>query len=99
MITAWLDFPPRHRRLHFSCPPCASRRPSDRLYADGRSFDRLLTPILVLGLATIVVGAIYNFRFVALGNIYKYREKARYSNDRRLLSSIVSNALLPFAFA
>jgi hypothetical protein len=64
-----------------------------------RSFDRLLTSILILGIATIAVGAIYNFRFVALEDIYKHREKFNNPAIAVYLVSLVSNALLPFAFA
>src|SRR5580698_4572855 len=40
-----------------------------------RSFDRLLTCILILGFATVAIGAIYNFRIAALGEMYQYRAK------------------------
>jgi hypothetical protein len=64
-----------------------------------RSFDRLLTSILILGVATIALGAIYNFRIVSLENMYEYRAKIENPAFVRYLVSIVSNALLPFAFA
>jgi hypothetical protein len=64
-----------------------------------KSFDRLLTSILILGIATIVLGAIYNFRLVALDDIYKYREKFDNPAIVNYLVTIVSSALLPFAFA
>jgi hypothetical protein len=64
-----------------------------------RSFDRLLTSILILGTATIAIGAIYNFRIVALENMYEYRAKIDNPAPVRYLVTIVSDALLPFAFA
>jgi hypothetical protein len=59
----------------------------------------LLTSILILCIATIAIGAIYNFRIVALENIYDYREKLDTPAFVRYLVTIISNALLPFAFA
>ena len=84
----------------FLLPALCISSPVRQIYTlTPRSFDRLLISILVLGIATIVVGAIYNFRLVALGDIYKYREK--FDNPAIVVYavSMVSNALLPFAFA
>jgi hypothetical protein len=63
------------------------------------SFDRLLTSILILGIATILIGAIYNFRFAALEDIYEYRDRFDNPAIVNYLVTMVSNALLPFAFA
>jgi hypothetical protein len=74
--------------------------PIPRTYAlSQRGFDRLLTFILVLAIATIAVGAIYNFRFVALTRIYDFRDTLESPKILNYLITIVSNALLPFAFA
>jgi hypothetical protein len=64
-----------------------------------RAFDRLLTCILVLGAATIAVGANRNFRFVSLVDMYEYRAKLETPTIENYLIAIVSSALLPFAFA
>ncbi len=64
-----------------------------------RSFDRLLTCILILGIATIALGAIYNFRLVALNDMYEYRAKLNAPPIVNYTVTIVSSALLPFAFA
>jgi hypothetical protein len=64
-----------------------------------KSFDRLLTCILVVGIATIAIGAIYNFRVVSLEDMHEYREKLNAPAVVNYLVTIVSNALLPFAFA
>src|ERR1700687_1017372 len=64
-----------------------------------RSFDRLLISILILGIATIAIGAIYNFQLVVLDDIYKYRQILATPAIVNYLVTIVSNALLPFAFA
>lgn len=64
-----------------------------------RSFDRLLTAILLLGIATIAVGAAYNFRLVGLREMYEYRAKLDTPTAVNYLTTIVSSSLLPFAFA
>ena len=64
-----------------------------------RSFDRLLTAILLLCIATVAVSAIYNFQIVALEKIHEYREKLNTPAFLRYPITIVSTALLPFAFA
>jgi hypothetical protein len=63
------------------------------------AFDRLLTSILLLGVVTCVLGATYNFRLVAVEDIHPYREKLDSPAIVNYLVTIVSNALLPFAFA
>lgn len=62
-------------------------------------FDRLLTFIVLLALATVVLAATYNFRFVALQNIYTFREELTFPAILNYLIAITSSALLPFAFA
>jgi hypothetical protein len=64
-----------------------------------QSFDRLLMFILQLAIATIAVGAIYNFRLVGLAQIYDFRDTLESPKALNYLVPIVSNALLPFAFA
>jgi hypothetical protein len=64
-----------------------------------RNFDLLLIFILVLASATIAVGAIYNFRLVAFTRIYDYRDMLDSPKVLNYLVTIVSGALLPFAFA
>jgi len=63
------------------------------------SFDRLLTCLLMLGFVTIAIGAIYNFRIVALEEMYEYRAKLDAPLIVNYLVAMVSSALLPFAFA
>ena len=64
-----------------------------------RSFDRLLTFLLIFCIAAIAIGATYNFRVVSLENMYAYREKLHAPTPINYLIHIVSDALLPFAFA
>ncbi len=55
--------------------------------------------VLLLGVATVAVGATYNFRFVAIENINYYRDKIEFPTILRYLIGTMSSALLPFAFA
>lgn len=64
-----------------------------------KSFDRLLTCLLVLGIAAIAIGAAYNFRFASLAAMNDYRATLAAPTGLNYLLSIVSTALLPFAFA
>jgi hypothetical protein len=61
------------------------------------SFDCRLMSILALGLATAVLGAIYNFRPVGITDIYEFREKIFSPTLLNYLLAIVSSALMPFA--
>jgi hypothetical protein len=63
------------------------------------AFDRLLTVFLMLGIATIAVGAAYNFRFVAIPAIYDFRDKLELPTLLNYAIGMTSGALLPFAFA
>jgi hypothetical protein len=63
------------------------------------AFDRLLTLILLLGVATVAIGAIYNFRIVALADMYRFRAQLEIPTIVNYLVTMVSNAFLPFAFA
>lgn len=64
-----------------------------------RAFERLLGFIMALSAVTIVSAAIFNFRFVALENISDFRSQLEFPTVVRYLIGIVSNTLLPFAFA
>ncbi|MEH2518994.1 hypothetical protein V1279_004567 [Bradyrhizobium sp. AZCC 1610] len=63
------------------------------------ALDRLLTLILLLSFATILVGASYSFKFVSIENIYTYRSELKFPVILNYVIGIISNALLPFAFA
>jgi hypothetical protein len=84
----------------FLLPALFISSPVRRIYTlTARSFDRLLTCILIMAIAAIAVGAIYNFRLVALDDMYEYRAKLHAPLIVNYLDTIVSSALLPFAFA
>jgi hypothetical protein len=63
-----------------------------------KAFERLLSLILALAAATILISAIYNFRFVSLENIYDFRGDIEFPTLLDYWIGITSNALLPFAF-
>jgi hypothetical protein len=69
------------------------------LVLSSAAFDLLLTFILVFAIAVLAVGATYNFRFVAIGEIYELREKMDSPIIVNYLLGMTAGALLPFAFA
>jgi hypothetical protein len=69
-----------------------------RYVVPAKAFERLLTLSLVLGAATILFSAIYNFRFVSIGNIYDFRGELKFPFLLNYWIGITSNGLLPFAF-
>jgi hypothetical protein len=64
-----------------------------------RTFEHLLTLILVLAAATIAIAAMYNFRVVSIAKIYDFRGDLEFPILLRYWIGITPNALLPFAFA
>ena len=62
-------------------------------------FDRLLTAILLSAATVIAVGASYNFRLVAIQDIYDFRDKMASPRLLNYLTGMISSALLPFALA
>jgi hypothetical protein len=64
-----------------------------------RAFERVPDVILVLAMATIIGASGYSFRLVSLDHIYDFRSQLNFPGWLGYLIGIVSNALLPFAFA
>lgn len=62
-------------------------------------FEHLLTLIQAISIGTIAVASTYNFRLVAIANIYDYRGEIAFPGPVRYLIGWVSSTLLPFAFA
>jgi hypothetical protein len=84
----------------FLLPTLLITSPIPRTYAlSERSLDHLLTLIMLVTTATIVFAGIYNFRFVAMDNIYAFRNWLEFPPIITYLLGITSSALLPFAFA
>jgi hypothetical protein len=64
-----------------------------------KNFNRLLNLLLVIGAATVAVGASYNFRLMSIDDIYYFRDKLTSPTLLNYAIGITSTALLPFAFA
>jgi hypothetical protein len=70
-----------------------------RLIPSARTFDNLLSLILMLAAVVIAIGAYYNFRLVGVGEIYSFRGEIEFPAIMRYAFGATSNAMLPFAFA
>jgi hypothetical protein len=70
-----------------------------RFVLSTRAMENLLTLILILAVAVVAAGAVYNFRVVGLDNIYSFRDKIEIPAWLRYAIGATSNASLPFAFA
>jgi hypothetical protein len=86
--------------LAFLLPALLITSPIRQAYVlSKRSLELILTLILLIALATIAGGAIYNFKFVAVQNIYEFRTKLEFPKALIYAMAITSSVLLPFAFA
>jgi hypothetical protein len=70
-----------------------------RVILSARVFEVMPSLILILGAIVVAVGASYNFRLASLSDIYRFREGLEFPAPLRYASSMISNALLPFAYA
>ncbi len=81
-------------------PGLMIRSPIRQIYViSARPFERLPIAILFLAAAIIAVGASYNFRLVGISDIYSFRSEIHLPKALEYMMGIISNALLPFAFA
>lgn len=62
-------------------------------------FRRLVSCILAFAIAVIGVGALYNFKLVAMSDIYSFRNQLEFPAWLSYGLGVTSNVLLPFAFA
>ena len=86
--------------MAFLLPALLIRSPIKQIFTvSERTLEQVLWSILILAAATIAIGAVYNFRIVAVQNIYDYRRALQLPTMLNYLIGIVSDALLPFAFA
>jgi hypothetical protein len=86
--------------ISFLLPALFVSSPLRRIYTlSSSALDRLLTLILLLGLATVLLGASYNFKLVSIENIYTYRSGLGFPAILNYVIGLTSSALLPFAFA
>jgi hypothetical protein len=64
-----------------------------------RAFNRLLSAILLFSVATVAIGASYNFRLVAIDQIYNFRDNIEIPTILNYFIGMTAGVLLPFAFA
>jgi hypothetical protein len=64
-----------------------------------RSFVRLMACIVLFCAATAVAAAVYNFRIVAVADIYEFRGQLQFPTMLNYSIGAVTSVLLPFAFA
>jgi len=108
-LNCFSDFVYDHQRAGFSAaasavafliPALLISSPIPQVYTlSERSLENGLRLILLLSIATIVVGASYDFRLVTLDHIYDFRDKLQSPGLARYFVGVTSNVLLPFAFA
>jgi hypothetical protein len=86
--------------LAFLLPALLITSPIKRLYTLSKpAFERLLTLIVLFSAATAVAGATYNFKLVAIDNIYEFRERLQNPTWLNYASAATTSVLLPYAFA
>ena len=86
--------------LAFLAPALLITSPiKQRFVLPTRAFEALLALILILGAATVAVGALYNFKLANLSDIYKFRAGLEFPALLRYSIGMTSSVLLPFAFA
>jgi hypothetical protein len=108
-LNCFTDFNYDHRLSGFSAAASAVTfllpalfivSPINQVYTmSARAFDRLLTAILLLAIAAVAAGALYNFRLVGIRNIYDFRDTMESPAIVNYSIAIASSALLPFVFA
>jgi hypothetical protein len=64
-----------------------------------RAFDGLLNGILIVAAVTIATGAFYNFKIMAMADIYNFRNAIEFPGLLKYAIGMTSGALLPFTFA
>jgi hypothetical protein len=86
--------------LAFLLPALLITSPIRRPYEmSERMFWRLLALVLLLCAATAAIAAIYNFRIVAVGDIYDFRDQLQFPTILNYAIGGATGVLLPFAFA
>lgn len=84
----------------FLVPALLVTAPAPRTYTlSARALEHGLAVILLIAIATIAIGGLYNFRFIDLGQVYEIRNKLQFPTILNYMIGITSTALLPFAFA
>lgn len=86
--------------LAFLLPALLITSPIRRPYEmSERTFWRLLALVLMLCAATAAIAAIYNFRIVAVGDIYDFRDQLQFPTVLNYAIGATTGVLLPYTFA
>jgi hypothetical protein len=86
--------------IAFLVPALLICSPIPQIYVlSATELERVLRLILLLSIATIIIGASYDFRLISLDKIYDFRDKLEAPTLVNYLVGIISSTLLPFAFA
>jgi hypothetical protein len=64
-----------------------------------KAMQRLLGSILLFAAAIAVIGSVYNFRLIAVTEIYSYREQLYFPTIINYATAATMSVLLPYAFA
>lgn len=84
----------------FLLPALLITSPVKKLYVMPEwAFERLLALIMLFSLATAVIGSTYSFRFVAIEDIYSFRDQLQIPTLVNYLIGAATGPLLPYAFA
>ncbi len=70
-----------------------------RYSLSARALEHLLSLILIFAAIIVAIGASYNFRLVAMVDIYNFRDELQFPVWLAYATGATSGALLPFAFA
>jgi hypothetical protein len=86
--------------IAFLLPTLLITAPLPRRYAlSPRAFEFLVFSIVASTAAVVAAGSLYNFRVVGLEDIYSFRAALELPTAFHYAIGIISNTLLPFAFA
>jgi hypothetical protein len=84
----------------FLLPAVLITSPVKQLYVmPERTFQHLLTLIMLFSAATATIAGAFNFRFVAVTDIYEFRDLLKFPTMLDYSIGATTSALLPFAFA
>jgi hypothetical protein len=84
----------------FLLPALLVTSPINRLLVISElAFNRLLLLIVAFCAIVAVSAAIYNFRWVGLGDIYRYRDQVEFPTILNYAIATTTSTLIPFAFA
>ncbi|UPJ51952.1 hypothetical protein IVB30_11730 [Bradyrhizobium sp. 200] len=84
----------------FLLPALLITSPVRQIYTlSEKAMQRLLRSILLFAAAIAVIGSVYNFRLIAVTEIYAYREQLYFPTIVNYATAATMTVLLPYAFA